>query len=153
MLPEWMLEFLHQNPYPSLSFLPLSMPNGQEELVFFYQHEKALLKSLIGKVATTISFYEEQDAYVLRLDFSPIETTEVKTNEVTVTQIKFDSPFVECEFFKNEAHIKALERLSTQDTFSVILYDKETDYISQSNIDFSVGKQALKTFIDSRTSF
>lgn len=148
MFPPWLIDFLHQNPYPSLSFLPLRINlQDEEEVVFFYQAPKEDLEKLIGNVLVDFNFYEENRAYIMRLGFYPVTVTNIKTKGYSKILVEHDYPYVETEFFKNETHKKALNVLKNQDNFILFLYDKKTGYIKQKKIDFTSGKLMLQEFI------
>jgi len=108
-------DFLHQNPYPSLSFLPID-----GETVFFLQDGKRYLEQLLGNVPVEINFYEEPHAFIMRIDFL------IENGSLYETEFYKDSPDV----------LNALRALSKQDHFSLLLYDKNTGFAQGKSFTF-----------------
>lgn len=147
-LPNDIVEFLHRNPYPSLSYLPTVDLYGNTSVTFFYQDTKRQLISLLNESNMNISFYEEPDAYIMRLELCSIDYKKTKYEGHLANQVEVDFPYIETEFMKKlQSNIDCLKNLLNQEQISFIHYDKTTNYINQNIIDFKPYKPRLKEFL------
>lgn len=145
-LPPMIKDFLLLNPFPSLSFLPMTSHFGDKRVVFFLQDEKRNLEKLLGKVPVEITFYEEEHAYVMRLTFMTSAVSTVESRGFSHTKIEIDTPFYETEFFKKASHVEELKSLFQQDDFELILYDRYSGYLNQKVVSFTNKEPCRKFF-------
>lgn len=119
-------DFLHKNPYPSLSFLPID-----NKVVFFLQDETEMLLHLLGKVLVEISFFEESHAHIMRMSF----------------MLKGEPAYTaETEFYKDFPNVlESLFELAKQDHFTLLLYDKKTMFLREKL--FTFNKEMLRDYL------